>query len=82
MNGLRLSKVPSTPCASRPPFGASRVGVAQTVKPGRQRRLAVHGDGVGRAPARAAPATSTAAIRRCHRHHGRIANGQRPDATE
>ena len=44
MNGLRLSKVPSTPWTSRPPLGADGIGVAEMRKSLRQRRLAVHGD--------------------------------------
>ena len=44
MNGLRVSKLPSTPWTSAAALGRGRIGVAEMRKSLRQRRLAVHGD--------------------------------------
>ena len=67
MNGLRLSKVPSTPCDQPAALGRVRIDVGQRGKAVGQRRLAVHGDGMSSAPpAQAAPATMPASASAPH----------------
>ena len=63
MNGLRLSKVPSTPCTSWPPLRRGRVGIGRMVEIGTPGRLAMHGDGVMRAAAARRRAASQQAAR-------------------
>ena len=48
-SGFRLSKVPSTPCTSRPPLGASGLTYEAAQEIRRPGRFAVHGDGMAHA---------------------------------